>query len=191
MRRGFKSQCEQISKRHRAALGVELDEALGYQRFAVHLNIPVWTPDMIPGLEACHVAQLAGAGSREWSAVTVENSSSRVIIVNASHSARRQANDVVHELAHILLDHKKARLEVGEGGHLWLKAYEKEQEDEADWLSAALLLPRDGLLKAYLQDPNLEVLAQRFEVSVELVRMRINRTGIVKHAEFSRRKRGR
>jgi Zn-dependent peptidase ImmA (M78 family) len=53
----------------------------------------------------------------------------------------------MHELAHIELRRAPARVEVSETGLLLLSDYADEQEQEADWLAAALLLPLDGLIQ--------------------------------------------
>ena len=185
MQRGFKSKCEQISKRYRKALGLAPDEAVPYQLFADHLNVRLWTPEDVPGLEEKHVHQLTVVDGSDWSAVTLNANGEYVVIVNSSHSERRLANDVVHELSHIILDHKKARLDISEHGHLWLKSYGKEQEDEADWLAGAILLPRDGLLQVYRKSRDIQEVADRFLVSADLVRMRINRTGIQRQLHHS------
>ena len=170
-------------------MGLTLEEALPYNAFAQHLQIPIWTPESVPGLSTDHVAQLTEHGSDEWSALTVTVNGRTVIVVNSSHSERRLANDVCHEFAHQILDHRKARLDVSDDGHLWLKSYSSDQEEEADWLAASLLLPRDGLLRAYSKNRDLEALAEQFAVSIDLVRMRVNRTGISMQIRRSRRKR--
>lgn len=186
MRRGFKSQCEQISKRYRKELGLGLEEALPYRTFAKHLDVRIWKPTDVPGLDDRFVHQLTEVDDSDWSAVTLQVDGNSLIIINSSHSEKRLANDVVHELSHIILDHRKARLEVSDDGHMWLKSYGKDQEEEADWLSAALLLPRDGLLNLYRQNQDLAELSDIYAVSVDLVRMRVNRTGVSKQFKNSR-----
>lgn len=185
MQRGFKSQCEQISRRYRKALGLALDDAMPYGLLAEHLRVRLWNPHDIPGLEEKYVHQLTVVDKHDWSAVTVNVSGKSVVIMNSSHSERRLANDVVHELAHIILDHRKARLDVSDDGHMWLRTYSNDQEEEADWLAGALLLPRDGLLKVYRECRDDQIVADNFLVSVDLARMRINRTGIRRQVDRS------
>lgn len=187
MQRGFKSQCEQISKRYRKELGLTLDEALPYRTFADHLKVRIWTPEQVPDLEQSFVDLLTNESASYWSAVTVQSDGKTRIIVNSSHSEKRLANDVTHELAHLILDHKKARLEISDDGLLWLKSYRKEQEEEADWLAAALLLPREGLMSVYRKTTDIVNLSNIFEVSTDLVNMRINRTGITKQLSYSKK----
>jgi Zn-dependent peptidase ImmA (M78 family) len=52
----------------------------------------------------------------------------------------------MHELAHLILKHVPARVDVSKTGLLLLSEYSDQQESEADWLAAAILLPRDALV---------------------------------------------
>ena len=71
-------------------------------------------------------------------------------------------------------------------GHLLLSSFEQEQEDEADWLSGTLLVPRTGLVVAYrsVQDPR--ILANGFRVSVDMLNWRLRMTGVATHARRAR-----
>jgi Zn-dependent peptidase ImmA (M78 family) len=69
-------------------------------------------------------------------------------------------------------------VDISEDGHLWLSTYGEEQEREADWLAATLLLPRDGLLHSFARYRDVESVAMQFRVSRELVRWRLNATGV-------------
>lgn len=180
MQRGFKSRCEQTAKRYRRALGVTPEEPLPYRKLADDLGVTVWTPGDIPGLDGKTVHQLSVADADSWSAVTVTLDSRHVVVVNSAQDERRIPNNIVHELAHIILGHAAARVDISEDGHLWLTTYDRDQEDEADWLSATLLLPRDGLLACCSRHRKAEAIADRFQVSVELVRWRLNATGVLR-----------
>jgi hypothetical protein len=54
------------------------------------------------------------------------------------------------------------------------------QEAEADWLGAAMLVPRESALEWMVQNGDLEGGARNFGVSVELLRWRVNHTGVVR-----------
>jgi Zn-dependent peptidase ImmA (M78 family) len=71
-------------------------------------------------------------------------------------------------------------VDVSEDGHLWLTTYGRDQENEADWLAASLLLPRDGLLSYFSRRRSVEAIAAQFQVSVELARWRLNATGVLR-----------
>jgi hypothetical protein len=178
VRRGFKARCEQAAGRYRKRLGVSLQDALPYGRLANALDVILWTPSDVPGLDAKTVQQLSVTDAGAWSAVTIRLDGVHVVVVNTAQNERRIPNSVVHELAHIILGHSASRVDISEDGHLWLSTYGREQEDEADWLAATLLLPRDGLLPWFARCRDVRRTAERFKVSVELVRWRLNVTGI-------------
>ncbi|HLT92349.1 MAG TPA: ImmA/IrrE family metallo-endopeptidase [Woeseiaceae bacterium] len=180
MQRGFKARCEQIARRYRKSLGVPLDAPLPVRRLARELEVTVWTPADVPGLDADTVRQLTATDADSWSAVTVDLDGRRVVVVNSAQNSRRIPNNVVHELAHVILGHAASRVDISEDGHLWLSSYGREQEDEADWLAAALLLPREGLLRRFARSRDVARIADEFRVSVELVRWRLNATGVSK-----------
>ena len=184
MVRGFKSRSEKISARYRANLKISLEEALPVRELASMLDVIIWAPSDVHGLTPKHIKQLTNIGRDEWSAVTIEEGASKLIIINPTHSEARLANDIAHELAHLILNHEKSHLEISESGELWLKAYETDQEEEADWLAASLLLPRDGLLPVYKRLRDVSKVAKVFGVSKDLAQMRINRTGIKKQLSF-------
>lgn len=180
MQRGFKSRCEQIARRYRKSLGVSLEAPLPFSRLADDLGVVVWTPADVPGLDTDTVRQLSVADADAWSAVTVALDGKRIVVVNSAQNARRIPNNVVHELAHVILGHDAARVDISEDGHLWLSTYDRGQEDEADWLASALLMPRDGLLQCFARYGDPGRIADHFNVSVPLVRWRLNATGVAR-----------
>ncbi|MEX2126091.1 MAG: ImmA/IrrE family metallo-endopeptidase [Woeseia sp.] len=180
MQRGFKSRCEQTSRRYRRKLGVSLEDALPYRQLADDLGVTLWTPGDVPGLDNETVRQLSVTDPGSWSAATIKLDARHIIVVNAAQDERRIPNNIVHELAHIILGHAAARVDISEDGHLWLTTYGRDQENEADWLAASMLLPRDGLLSCFSRRRNVEAIAAQFQVSVELARWRLNATGVLR-----------
>ena len=183
MRRGFKSGCELTARRYRKRLGISLHAALPYRQLAAELGVLLWTATDVPGLDEDTVHQLSVADADAWSAVTVKLHERHAIVVNAAQNRRRLPNSVAHELAHVMLGHSPARVDISEDGHLWLSTYGEEQEREADWLAATLLLPRDGLLQSFSRHRDVEPVASQFGVSRELVRWRLNATGVARQVE--------
>jgi Zn-dependent peptidase ImmA (M78 family) len=177
MRRGFKSRCEQISKTFRDALSLSLDDPLSYTDLAKYLGILVWSIEEIPNLDKKYIKQLIEVDKDEWSALTVAENNKHLIILNPTHSKRRLQNDAMHEISHIILEHEPKDV-TPIHNILFANNYDKEIEDEADWLAATLLLPRQGLLSVYRKTMDTSIVANRFGVSTDLVTMRINRTGI-------------
>ena len=180
MRRGFKSQAERLSLKLRAEIGLSPRDRLKPKQFLKSRGIIVWTPDEVPGIDPNHVRQLTVKDPDSWSGVTIREGSTVVIIVNSSHSPKRQANTLMHEWAHIELRHKPNRVDRSEHGLLLLSDYAAEIEEEADWLAGAMLLPRDGLLHFRANGLDAEAIAQHYGVSKPLANWRLRMTGVEK-----------
>ena len=183
MRRGFKSACERIAAGHRDALGLALDEPLDPELLASHLGVEVWRPEEVSGLSTESVSQLVNRDGDSWSAVTLRVQRVRLTIVNSAHYPTRQRSSIAHELAHLILNHEPDRIDVSEKGYLLLSSFEREQEEEANWLGAALLVPREGLLTAFRRTENVQRLADHFGVSVQLLQWRLRMTGVTVQAK--------
>ena len=110
--------------------------------------------------------------------MTLQTDDRFAIVINPSHFQPRQRADLMHELAHIELRHSPARVEVSETGLLLLSDYSDEQEQEANWLGAALLLPREGLVRMRASGKSTEQIAIHFAVSVPLCEWRLRMTGV-------------
>jgi Zn-dependent peptidase ImmA (M78 family) len=67
---------------------------------------------------------------------------------------------------------------VSETGLLLLSDYSDEQEQEADWLAAALLLPRDTLIRLRAASHSVTDIASRYGVSEPLCEWRLRMTGV-------------
>jgi Zn-dependent peptidase ImmA (M78 family) len=93
----------------------------------------------------------------------------------------------MHELAHIILEHVPAEVGVSPSGLVLLSDYSAEQEEEADWLGAALLLPEAALIQYRSRGMSIEAIAQIFGVSAQLCAWRSRMTGVEKRLAFRRR----
>jgi Zn-dependent peptidase ImmA (M78 family) len=111
------------------------------RQVADHHGVTVWSPDDIAGVPFADLQHLLGEGRQEWSGFTLRVGDRHLIVVNTAHSDRRQNSVIMHELAHISLGHELQSGTLSDQGFL-LSAYDQDQEDEAAWLGATLLLPR-------------------------------------------------
>lgn len=180
MQRGYKAWCERFSADARRELGLSSTAPLGARQLAAHLGIRVWTPDNVPGLSpATRQVLLRNDGTPScWSAVTLVVGEKTLVILNSSHSPARQASDLMHELAHRIRNHEPEEMSISSEGLMLLKAYDKEQEEEADWLAGVLLLPRDALVQIKRQGiPDEDVVAQ-YGVSKRMYTYRVSMTGV-------------
>ena len=176
--RGFKNWCETIALHHRRALKLHPTDPLDPQALANSLAVQVHGVQEIPGLNPQVLQTLLRDDRDSWSAVTITNGCNSVIILNSSHRGGRPASDLMHELAHIIIGHEPARIDITEDGSLILNTYDRQQEDEANWLAGCLLLPRDALLWIKQQGLDLRTAARQYGVSVTMLQYRLNVTGV-------------
>lgn len=64
-----------------------------------------------------------------------------------------------------------------------LSSFEGEEEEEADWLSGALLVPREGLMRMFRIRQDHGALAEHFGVSLQLLEWRLRMTGVARQAK--------
>ncbi|WP_316227959.1 ImmA/IrrE family metallo-endopeptidase [Bradyrhizobium sp. SZCCHNR3015] len=186
LRRGFKTWCENAARGYRRELNLDQFGPLDPRILAAKLGIRVWTPKDVPGVSAAALKQLCKVDPDNWSAVTICVGTKRVIIVNDQHSPERQNNSIMHELSHIILKHRAAQVFVSPKGQMLLSEYDETQEEEADCLSGTLLVPREALLRLLTSGRAHTVVAAHFAVSMDVLKMRINLTGVQKQLGFRR-----
>jgi len=188
--RGFKTWCENTAVAYRRELMLKPVDPLEPRRLAKHLGIVVWNAEEVPGVPVDALQILLREDPWSWSAVTVRVENQSVVIVNSAHSEGRLANDVMHELAHVVLGHDPGRADVSEDGLLVLHSFDRAQEDQANWLAGCLLLPREALIHAQRLGWTSQATATRYCVSVDLVKYRLNVTGVERQLAHRGRRRG-
>lgn len=177
MRHGFKAESERISLRAREALGLTSIAAIDPWTYARSLGVIVLDFDTLK-LAANHCAQLLDRDSESWSGLTLKENGTHFVLVNPSHLKTRQRNTLVHELAHIQLGHVPSRVDFSDSGLMLLSDYPEEQEHEADWLSAAILLPREALRHYRVRGWDSVRIANEYGVSQQLADWRLRMTGV-------------
>jgi len=181
-RRGFKAEAERISCELRTELNLGLLERLDPLCLAKHLEVPVFgLSDLaqFDGGRSSFIRVLTGPEQDAFSAITVLVGGRRLVIHNDSHAPTRQASNVTHELSHCILEHPASPILSPEGCRHW----DARLEDEADWLAGALLIPRDGALTLTKRRWPIERIAERYCVSEQLCRRRVNETGVAIQAK--------
>ena len=182
--RGFKARCENTALQFRAHLDLEDTEPLPAHELAEYLDVWMWEMVDVLGLPRESLRYLASAEGDEWSAVAVRVGTQDIIVLNPSHSPARQSNDLMHELAHIILNHKPCQVLVSESTGFGFRTFEKRQEAEADWLAGCLLLPRPAVASCYGRKMQIEEAADYFGVSKDLYRFRLRMTGVEKQMSY-------
>jgi len=178
-KRGFKSWAEKKSIEIRNELGLKANQALCAFQLCNHLAIPVFVPQDIKQLDPKHLNILLGEGKDRWSAATIPLDDEKAIIIhNPEHSAQRQQSNLMHELAHVLCDHKVDYGIKDTGLAGMLRHHNQEQEDEAIWFGACLQLPREAIIWALKHHMSNSAIAKHFNASEEMVKYRINISGV-------------
>ena len=177
-RRGFKTWCETTAIEKRRALKIPLTAALDPRLVAKDMRVAVRYIEQIPNLAPDTLAQLTINDADVWSALTVCHNGKYLIVLNSAHPKTREGNTLMHELAHLIIGHKPARLDITDDGLMILSSYDKQHEDEANWLAAALLLPRDALVHARKRGLTNEEAAAHYGCSVHLFMFRVQTTGV-------------
>jgi hypothetical protein len=180
LRRGFKTWCENAARGYRRELGLTSLAPLDPKALAKSLNIRIWEPHEIPSLNKAALHHLTVREPHSWSAVTLQVDGRKLIITNGTHSPERQNNSIAHEISHLVLEHEPARAFVSAGGLMMLNHYNLAHEEEADCLAGALLVPREALLHILGNGDSHQAAAKYFGVTLDLLRMRINLTGVGK-----------
>jgi hypothetical protein len=187
LRRGFKTWCENAAASYRRDLGFDRAAPLDPQVLARHLGITVWKPEDIPGMDKDVLLHLTVSDPESWDAVTIQEDGVTAIILNSAPDIGRRNNSLAHELSHIILKHEPAHIFHSLDGHMMQSEYNAVHEEEADCLASTLLLPREALLQALRAGVQTEsAMARHFGVSLALLRMRRNVTGVDRQLNFSR-----
>lgn len=186
MRRGFKADAERRSISVRAELGISAIGPLCPWAYAEHRDILVLEAKDLE-LPETHMTQLLVRDPDSWSGMTLAEDGVHLVVLNSAQSRARRAATLMHEIAHIDLDHAPSEVSVSPSGIVLLSDYSADQEDEADWLGAALLLPEPALLHYRGQGMSLGQIAIEYGVSEQLCAWRSRMTGVEKRLAFKRR----
>jgi Zn-dependent peptidase ImmA (M78 family) len=188
LKHGFKASAERLAKEYREKLKIHPCAALCAFKLAEYLGIEVFkATDFVNADE--HINLLSGANGEkcEWSALTMfASSGKRIIIHNHFHSDARQQSDMMHELAHIICDHKHEEKKHDFELPVGLRSYNSEQEEEAKCLGSTLQLATPCLLWANNRNMPYEEIATHFNSSIDMVKYRMNLTGIAKRNFFKK-----
>lgn len=187
LERGFKAWAERTASAVRVELGLTPTQPFDPHRLASHLGIRIINPLVdLPGLASDILAQLFERDPWGWSAATLQIENKAIIIYNPKKSKGRQASDLIHELAHVMLGHEPAQMVFSQDGQIATRTFNQAQEDEANWLGWALLLPREALVAARRSRMANAQIAEAYGVTERLVGYRVQMTGV--DVQFGRRR---
>lgn len=188
--RGFKTWAERTSLAFRRELGLTAYDPLRPEELAAHLGLTLWTPYDVLGLPEEVIRQLLHEDPWGWSGVSLQVEGEGIIIYNPRKSKGRQASDITHESAHFILDHRPATLILSPDLDVAMRSFDPKQEDEANWLSWCLLLPREALLHAKRGGLSTVQIAAHYGVTETLVSFRMQKTGVLVQVKATSRRLG-
>lgn len=186
MRRGFKADAERRALSARTELGLPALGPLCPWAYAAHRDILVFEAKDL-ALPDVHMRQLLVHDPDSWSGMSLVEDGVHLVVLNSAQSRARRAATLMHEIAHIDLDHAPSEVSVSPSGLVLLSDYSADQEDEADWLGGALLLPESALLHHRSRGASIEWIAAEYGVSEPLCTWRCRMTGVEKRMAFKRR----
>jgi hypothetical protein len=176
VRRGFKTEARKFAVEIRAELG--LDEFSSFDPYALakEYGIPMYKLSELgqhPDARDA-AAHYCNGRSAKFSAALVPLGTNRFILENDAHSEKRRRNSISHEMSHLLREHPFQEVVLTLDG---CRSFSKDLEAEADWQAGELLIPHEAALRAANLDWTDEQVAEYYDVSVQLARMRMNSSG--------------
>lgn len=136
------------------------------RELAEHLSIGLLTPSMVDGLPEHHLDLLLRKDNSKWSGATFKCGEKHCIIYNQTHADVRIESTIMHEIAHILCEHKPSVPLHLNGMSVLLRDHNPEHEAEAEWLGGCLQLPREGLIWALKQGMTNKDIADNYKASL-------------------------
>jgi Zn-dependent peptidase ImmA (M78 family) len=185
LRRGFLAEAEREAKRIRAEFGLGPADPIDVFQIAKHLGIHVMAADEL--IDPTRLHDLERLQAFAFSACTFDIDGTKVVVVNPLRTRARRASDVAHELAHLLLDHRLDEIRIVADAPF--RTCRPDQEEEATNLGGALLLSRPLLLSAVRRGLDEQAIAAQYDVTTEMARFRINRTGVRRQLRSTRQRR--
>lgn len=179
LRRGFKSESNQIARAVRRELRLRPTDPIDPWTLADYLGIPLVALSAFHREAAPAVKHFSVVEPSAFSAMTVFFGSKRLIVYNDSHSRGRQSSDITHETAHALLLHPPAPALSAYGCRTWEATF----EGEANWLAGALLVSEEAALEVARSGMSVEVAAKAYGTSQDMIQWRLNVTAARRRAE--------
>lgn len=172
LRRGFKTEANGWARDLRLELGLRPIDPLCPWSLAEHLAVPVYSAERLLSAEAL-LPLTPDTKGVPFSAVTLFDGTKAFVVQSSFVSKKRQASDLAHELAHIVLRHDPRTISWIDGQ----RHYDAIAEEEAKWLGPALLVSEEAALWIASQQLTVRQASDIFNATEDVVRMRLNVTG--------------
>src|SRR6266536_6311495 len=145
MKEHFRKYCEDEAIQWRHTLGLLAYDPLPAELLAKQLNIPIWGKEEIMKYGEDLYEMLLKEEKSSWSgSVIVLPGGKHLILVNPIHAPSRCQSTIMHEIAHILLNHQPMRI-----GGILVREYRKEHEEQASNHTASTQIHTKALHTPY------------------------------------------
>lgn len=186
LRRGFKAEAERLAKDIWSEMRLTPSDTMDAVKLAEHVDCIVHSADAL--VDIGKLKELYQIQRDAFFACTFKLPVNRYAIVfNPLMSDTRRNSDIAHEVAHIVLRHSLSRLE--RLGDIAFLSCDKQQEEEAAWLSGCLLLPRFALIRDLRKRKTPGAIARNRILSRAMVEYRIRVTGAARQFTAEHRRR--
>lgn len=167
-------------------MGIGSADPIDVVVLADSLEIPLCRLTDVAELDREVVRHFTVVDPGAFSAVTLFEGRSRLIVFNDAHAPTRRKSDVAHELAHALLQHPPSAALNEIGCRIWPADY----EDEANWLAGALLVSEEAALSIAKRRLSVAEAAREYGVSQRMMQFRLNVTGAARRTGTGPKRRG-
>lgn len=176
LRRGFVTEANRWAIELRKETGTPPNGPLCPWRLASHLGVPLFALSDLPDCDS-KTSLMSKRRGHDFSAAVCFEGTASFILYNDAHDIKRQASDLAHEIAHILLRHPASNPFQPDG----VREFSPEHEAEAERLGPTLLVSDAAALRAHALIEggkfDLEGLAENWRVTKDVLLMRINLSG--------------
>ena len=169
---GFRSRTNAIAREARASLGLAPTAPLSPWRLAAKMEIAVAPVSSFASKCSSAVSHLMTVDRKAFSAGTFRLAGKTLVVFNDANPEERQASDLAHELAHVILKHPMLPV-LDERG---CRHFDKNLEEQANWLGPALLISEEAALHIARLGWTVERAAIAYQVTEEVARFRLNVT---------------
>ena len=174
LRRGFATEANKWALDLRGELNLASQDPLCPVRLAKHLSVPIFKLSHMP---ECDERSLLLRKRYDFSAAVCFDGLAAFILINDGHDPKRQASDVAHELAHVILRHPPAN-PFHENG---IREFSPEHEAEAERLGPNLLVSNEAAVRALRLTMSgqytLSSLSDAWGITEQVIQMQINLSG--------------
>jgi len=186
-KRGFKKEAEEWGLKIREEMGLTKFSPVDAFALAKHKKIPVFTFDeILCDLEA--EKNLLNNHPSFSALYTINRDGKKIILYKNTDSSARQQSSIMHEIAHILLEHTVPMELINLANRFGLTYNNTLQENEAKFLGGCLQLTIPSLFASLKKNMTHFDIAEKYFASIEMVNYRINISGVQRVKDYQARK---